>query len=195
MIANICQTCQIAFTKPNNPNRVYKYCSVKCNATNPDRIKIHTSKMKGRKAWNKGVKGFQPWMNISGLNGIGNTPWNKNKKGLQVAWNKDKPNPLWVKEGNPNWKGGVTPINEKIRKTIEYTLWRTAVFMRDEYTCTQCGADKGGNLEADHIKPFSLYPELRFAIDNGRTLCHDCHTQTDTYLNKGRWIKRILVSV
>lgn len=81
---------------------------------------------------------------------------------------------------NVNWKGGVTPINEKIRKSVEYKLWWKACLERDDYTCVFCGK-RGGELHVDHIKPFSLFPELRFAIDNGRTLCVPCHRQTDTY--------------
>lgn len=75
-----------------------------------------------------------------------------------------------------SWKGGVTPIHERIRKSKEYILWRTAVFTKDNYSCAKCG-EKDGKLNADHIKPFALYPELRFAIDNGQTLCKKCHTE------------------
>lgn len=78
------------------------------------------------------------------------------------------------------WKGGITPMNERIRKSIEYKIWRTAVFERDNYTCLKC-CIRGGYLEADHIKPFALFPELRFDVNNGRTLCKNCHKQTDTY--------------
>ena len=72
-----------------------------------------------------------------------------------------------------------------IKNTMEYRIWREAVFARDNWTCTECG-DKSKKgyfvyLEADHIKPWAFYPELRYAIDNGRTLCRACHRQTDTY--------------
>jgi 5-methylcytosine-specific restriction endonuclease McrA len=70
---------------------------------------------------------------------------------------------------------------ERIRHSVEYKLWRESVFKRDNYTCVECGDKKGGNLEADHIKPFAAYPELRFDITNGRTLCVSCHRKTPTW--------------
>jgi hypothetical protein len=83
-------------------------------------------------------------------------------------------------EKSANWRGGLSSINKQIRASLEYRLWREAVFKRDNYTCIWCKR-KGIYLNADHIKPFALFPEVRFAIDNGRTLCVDCHKKTDTY--------------
>jgi len=86
-----------------------------------------------------------------------------------------------------NWQGGKTKENDIVRKSQEYKDWRTSVFERDNYTCTWCGDNRGGNLQADHIKPFAHFVELRFDIDNGRTLCKECHKATDTYLEKTRY--------
>lgn len=66
--------------------------------------------------------------------------------------------------------------------------WRVAVFERDSYTCQMCG-ERGGRLQADHIKPFSTHPDLRHVLSNGRTLCVPCHQQTDTYGWRGYWMK------
>lgn len=78
------------------------------------------------------------------------------------------------------WKGGITPVQRQVYRSRQYREWRTAVFVRDDYTCRFCHK-KGGTLNADHIQPFSLFPELRFDINNGRTLCVPCHRATPTF--------------
>jgi 5-methylcytosine-specific restriction endonuclease McrA len=76
---------------------------------------------------------------------------------------------------NPNWKGGYTRTERnKFMRTRPYQNWRKAVFERDNYTCVFCGAH-GVYLEADHIFKYAEYPELRIDVDNGRTLCKECH--------------------
>ena len=96
----------------------------------------------------------------------------------------------WGAKGkdNPAWKGGVTPINQRIRNSIELHLWREAVFARDNWTCQKCGARSGNGkaviLHVHHKKSFANYPKLRVAIDNGITLCKKCHKLTDNYGGK-----------
>lgn len=62
--------------------------------------------------------------------------------------------------------------NHKKRNSYGYRKWREAVIARDK-VCQKCGSTK--NLEAHHIKPFSMYPELRLDLNNGLTLCRKCH--------------------
>lgn len=109
----------------------------------------------------KGKKPVTAW-------GKGHAPWNRGLKGFMAG------------EKNNMWRGGITPIHRAIRTSTEYKNWRKVVFERDSYTCQKC-QKTGGKLNADHIKPFSTHPELRFDIDNGRTLCEECHRKTDTW--------------
>ena len=81
---------------------------------------------------------------------------------------------------HPRWKGGISSKQARIRGQIEFKIWRNAVFVRDNWTCQEC-EQRGGRLIAHHIKSFAKYPELRLAIDNGRTLCHKCHKLTDNF--------------
>lgn len=99
--------------------------------------------------------------------------WQKGKT-KKVKFPSDKSG-----ENNPNWKGGIVPVNLKIRASAEFKEWRTSVFKRDDYTCQDCGkrSKKGMTvvLHAHHIKPFAKFPKLRLEVDNGETLCKDCH--------------------
>ncbi len=79
-----------------------------------------------------------------------------------------------------NWRGGISTENEIARKSVDYKIWRELVFIRDDHTCQEC-KERGGRLNADHIKPFSTHPKLRFVVGNGRTLCEPCHKKTATY--------------
>lgn len=131
----------------------------------------------------------------------GNIPWNKGKKGLQVNsaetrkklseslkghkgyWlgkhfskeMRDKIRESNLGEKGNNWQGGITSIQRIIRSSAEYSNWRREVFIRDYWTCQMCGKKKGIKIRAHHIRPFKDYPELRFEIDNGITLCKTCH--------------------
>jgi 5-methylcytosine-specific restriction endonuclease McrA len=105
--------------------------------------------------------------------------WRKNISIANIGKHTDFTNLRRGKRNN-KWKGGITPINAKIRKSPEYKAWRKAIFERDNYTCQICD-ERGGHLNADHIKPFAYFPELRFELSNGRTLCLSCHRKTDTW--------------
>lgn len=73
-----------------------------------------------------------------------------------------------------NWKGGVTEPLQLLRRSPEYNQWRKAVYERDHWTCQLCG-EKINDPVAHHLLSFREYPELRFVVDNGITLCRSCH--------------------
>lgn len=95
------------------------------------------------------------------------------------------------KENSPHWKGGITSLYEVIRHCFEYRQWRSDVFTRDNFTCQKCGDAIGGNLNAHHIIEFAdiierheittleeaIKCEELWNINNGQTLCDDCHIE------------------
>ena len=63
---------------------------------------------------------------------------------------------------------------ERVRCSSEYIMWRNGVFKRDNYTCQVCG-ERGRELNAHHVEPWSVCVEKRFELRNGMTVCRPCH--------------------
>lgn len=169
--------------------------------------------LKGRSVWNKGLRGRQKAWNkgistkLLKVDCICGKEFEEYASDIKVGngkycsrdcynkyhevWNKGKEWHEMRGENSPHWKGGKSPARTLEMGRLEYKLWRIAVYTRDNYTCKICGI-KGGRLNADHIKPWAIYPELRYAIDNGRTLCVSCHKQTDTFGLKTYFLERRL---
>ena len=61
-----------------------------------------------------------------------------------------------------------------IRNSPEYNQWKNEVKHRDGNACRRCGFEN--NLHVHHIKPFKKYPEFAIELDNGLTLCGNCHS-------------------
>ena len=133
------------------------------------------------------VAGFTPW-------NVGISPSEETVTKIREARARQT-NAIVFQSGSlhPNWKGGITEVSKAIRNLDRYLQWKIDVFIRDNRTCVKCFSTE--NIEADHIIPLSTLisifeiktaEEARMVDDlwdiaNGRTLCHDCHTKTETY--------------
>ncbi|HEY5587362.1 MAG TPA: hypothetical protein VIK86_00240 [Candidatus Paceibacterota bacterium] len=93
----------------------------------------------------------------------------KNNSGIN-AWNY-----------NPN----LTQEEREVRRSYigdeNYSHWRNSVFKRDDYTCQHCGARNGMGkaitLNAHHLNGYHWDKENRMNVDNGITLCKECHDE------------------
>jgi len=93
----------------------------------------------------------------------------------------------------------ISTLDRQIRSSTKMKQWRIAVFQRDNHTCVFCGSkqNKSIKINADHIVPVveikekykitsleqALDCDFLWQVDNGRTLCEQCHRATDTWGN------------
>lgn len=102
--------------------------------------------------------------------------------------------PYSIGEKHPRWRGGFVSEYSRIRGSDKYKQWKQNIFIRDNFTCQDCGDKKGGNLNSHHKKSFKkllqevkkylplfdlytgamLYAPL-WDLNNGITLCEKCH--------------------
>jgi hypothetical protein len=78
---------------------------------------------------------------------------------------------------HPTYKKNLSIYDRKLllrsRKISQYIQWKEQILQRDNYTCQKCGSKK--HLHVHHINNFNNFKEQRTDINNGITLCFECH--------------------
>jgi hypothetical protein len=154
-----CKTCTVGIYCTNHYHKnVCGFCGVDYLGK---KIQLHCSRECSGKA-----SGFKK----------GVVTWNKGAKGLQVAWNKGRP---WIEfrgENHPRYISDRSKIAKRQeRSDTAYKEWRKTVWFRDLFTCKMNSKDCSGRIEAHHILSWADFPELRYEVNNGITLCHFHH--------------------
>ena len=160
----VCQQCGIDF-KSYSPNR--KFCSIAC------KVDSERCEMVDLVCENCGVMysihpSAKKWHDLRGYK----LDFCSNE--CQYKYYSGENSPQWIED-----RGKLKNPNNSIRWSSDMIKWRKDVFGRDNWTCQECGGRsmKGHPiiLNAHHIKPFAKFPEDRFDLDNGITLCVECH--------------------
>lgn len=74
------------------------------------------------------------------------------------------------------------------KKQVRHNF-RAAVFERDKYTCRVCGNDEFSfdTFDAHHISNRNEMPNGGYVIENGITVCSDCHLKAEMTMNSGAY--------
>ena len=135
------------------------FCSFECKTNYQKRSQLGTNNPFYGKEHNKLTK-----RKIS-LKNKGKRAWNK---GVKVPWKTD--------------------MERELDRTLygdKYREWRNSVFKRDDYTCQICGDSSSGNLNAHHLDGYNWCKDKRVDIDNGVTLCDECHRRFHKLYGRG----------
>ncbi len=65
-------------------------------------------------------------------------------------------------------------MDEPRNEDPDFQRWARAVKVRDNYTCQVCDV-RGVYLESHHKNGWNAFPDERYDLDNGVTLCRRCH--------------------
>lgn len=117
------------------------------------------------------------------------------KLGQKMPWNsklglKGAETPRWIKDR--------TQVKGRHNRNFHdplYKQWRKAVYSRDNFKCRIADGYCEGRLEAHHILAWRDYPELRYTINNGITLCHAHHPRRRAEEKRLEPVLQALVSV
>lgn len=90
-------------------------------------------------------------------------------------------------ENNPRYNHNLTnEEREQKRNYEEYIKWRKLVYERDNYTCQCCRGTKSNSFNAHHLNSYDWCKKERTSVDNGVTLCNECHKSFHSIYGYGK---------
>lgn len=181
-VQKVCPTCEVIFYVRPSIAEKRRCCSVECQGlwkrshrvaieckTCSEVFDVPRSESRRQFCSRKCTKPMYSRLFKGNKLAKGNIPWNKGLTGVKTGKSGLRPHVTpW------NYKGGSGSKRHQAMGGLEYKSWRSKVFARDNYTCQIC-EQYSGVLHADHIKSWSDNEELRYDVNNGRTLCVPCH--------------------
>lgn len=113
----------------------------------------------------------------------------RKKRSVESSFWRGKHLPEYVKKklsrahvgrfsGEKSWfwiKDRSTLAKKQNRNDSSYYEWRRLVRNRDVWKCRMSNEGCEGKVVAHHILPWAKFPELRYVVDNGITLCRFHH--------------------
>lgn len=108
----------------------------------------------------------------------GHTPWAKGKIPSAETRVRMSENVANRKRGFQHylWIEDRTQLKKDNRRgDSAYGEWRKQTWTRDNFKCRIADENCSGKIEAHHILGWAEYPELRYQLNNGITLCHAHH--------------------
>ncbi len=183
MIVN-CKNCDAELVRRPCRTKGNNYCNAKCQMAYEYSVGIRdksTIALKAHEA-NRNAP-YKPRPDMRG----DNNPSKRKEVREKIRLSKlGKKNPMFGKFGKKhhNYKTGASMERGKRWGRSIYQNWRRKVFERDSYTCQMCEDKRGNNLNAHHLDSWAEFPERRYDVDNGQTLCEECHTLVHRMLSK-----------
>lgn len=189
-----------------NPN---KYCSRQCMAifqwSKPEYRKhmsdVHKGQVSGSKGkhWKLSEESKQKMKGrVSNMGMLGKKHSKETREKLSLAHTGTKK--PWASlrgELNHNYIKDRSLIKrQEERNSPLDKQWKYNVYKRDNFKCKMLNSDCKGRIEAHHILSWKNYPELRFIINNGITLCHFHHPKKRAdEINLSPYFKTLVMNV